>query len=142
MSFQIRELKNAVAHADHASVLPLAAMMTSRTSRRWTLFAVLAVLIAHFALAILSVRHKSPTFDETAHMTAGYAFWRFNDYRLQPENGNLPQRLAALPLVIAGAAFPDRNQDAWRRSNVWISATSSFTNRATISIRCCCAAGP
>jgi hypothetical protein len=30
------------------------------------------------------------TGDEIAHLTAGYSYWTTDDYRLQPENGNLP----------------------------------------------------
>jgi 4-amino-4-deoxy-L-arabinose transferase-like glycosyltransferase len=37
---------------------------------------------------------------------------------MQPENGNLPQRWAALPLIISNIRFPDLDQDAWRRSNM------------------------
>lgn len=81
---------------------------------------VLSLLLVHYALALGGVRAKSTTYDETAHITAGYTFWRFNDYRLQPENGNLPQRLAALPLVVSGSfVFPSRDRDEWRRSDVW-----------------------
>jgi hypothetical protein len=32
------------------------------------------------------------TNDEIAHLTAGASYWLTDDYRLQPENGNLPQR--------------------------------------------------
>ncbi len=59
------------------------------------------------------------TFDEMAHLTAGYTYWAFNDYRLHPENGNLPQRLGALPAVLSGAAFPRLDQQAWTTSNVY-----------------------
>jgi len=47
-----------------------------------------------------------PTYDEPAHLTAGYAYWRHGDFRFQPENGNLPQRLAALPLLTQNVQFP------------------------------------
>ena len=81
--------------------------------------ALAAALGLHVALATLAVVNKSNTFDEIAHLTAGYAYWAFNDYRLQPENGNWPQRLGALPAVAAKPAFPDRTGSAWRQSNVW-----------------------
>jgi len=81
---------------------------------------VVLLLLTHYLLALAGVWEKSVTYDETAHVTAGYAYWRFNDYRLNPENGNLPQRLAALPLVLSDAfTFPDRNQPAWRTSDIW-----------------------
>jgi hypothetical protein len=57
--------------------------------------------------------------DEIAHLTAGYSYWTTNDYRLQPENGNLPQRWAALPLLRRNLKFPSLDQAAWRISDVW-----------------------
>ena len=59
------------------------------------------------------------TGDEIAHLTAGYSYWTTNDYRLQPENGNLPQRWAALPLLGGKTKFPTLDQNAWRISDVW-----------------------
>ena len=79
-----------------------------------------AVLLAVFWLFMLaSLREKSLTFDEIAHATAGYTYWRFNDYRLDPENGNLPQRLAGLPLLWGGFRFPSLDSDAWHQSNAF-----------------------
>jgi hypothetical protein len=57
--------------------------------------------------------------DEIAHLTAGYSYWKTGDYRLQPENGNLPQRWAALPLLHKDLKFPPLDQAAWRISDVW-----------------------
>ena len=54
-----------------------------------------------------------------AHLTAGYSYWLTGDYRLHPENGNLPQRWAALPLLASDVTFPHRNDEAWWNSNVW-----------------------
>ena len=45
------------------------------------------VLVAHFLIAAASVREKSNTYDERDHITAGYSYWKYNDYRLYPENG-------------------------------------------------------
>jgi hypothetical protein len=59
------------------------------------------------------------TGDEIAHLTAGYSYWTTDDYRLQPENGNLPQRWAALPLLRMNLRFPTKDQTAWRVSDVW-----------------------
>lgn len=80
--------------------------------------AVIVLLALHAGLAFVSARQKSPTFDEVAHLTGGVSYWRFNDYRLQPENGNLPQRLLALPVAFADFTFPD-NPQAWEQSDVW-----------------------
>lgn len=64
-------------------------------------------------------RHFSTTVDEIAHVTAGYAYWTQHDYRLQPENGNLPQRWAALPLVARGETFPAVPSEPWIQADVW-----------------------
>jgi hypothetical protein len=70
-------------------------------------------------MAISAAGRKSPAFDEVAHLTAGYSYWLTGDYRLHPENGLLPQKWAALPLLYAGERFPPLDQLAWHRSNVW-----------------------
>jgi len=59
------------------------------------------------------------TFDETAHLTAGLSYWTTGEYRLQPENGNLPQRWAALPLLVADTALPAWEGKAWATADVW-----------------------
>ena len=79
-----------------------------------------ALLLAHFAIAVGSKLHESTTSDELVHLTAGLSYWQHHDYRLQPENGILPQRWAALPLWIAGAKFPELPDNPyWRTSDVW-----------------------
>jgi dolichyl-phosphate-mannose-protein mannosyltransferase len=79
---------------------------------------VAALLLSLYAyLAITGVREKSIVFDELAHITAGTAAWTTGDYRLFPQNGQLPQRWAALPLV-ASFRFPTREQSAWWTSDL------------------------
>lgn len=95
----------------------------------WTWPVVLALLAVYATLALTSSLDKSPTYDEPAHITAGYGYWKLNDYRLQPENGNLPQRLVSLPWVIGSAVFPDRDGVAWRTSDVWALADEFFHRR-------------
>ena len=80
-----------------------------------------AVLLGlHFVLAVGSKRNESTTSDEIAHLTGGYTYWTLNDYRFQPENGNLPQRWAALPAVAMGMRLPDLVKSPyWPTSDVW-----------------------
>jgi hypothetical protein len=79
-----------------------------------------AILLAlYYVMAVSAAAQKSQTFDELAHLTAGYTYWAFDDYRLHPENGNWPQRLAALPAVLGGAAFPTLAQPSWTRSDIY-----------------------
>lgn len=76
-----------------------------------------ALLAAYWLLAVSSVADKSVTFDELAHVTAGYSYWTSGDFRLQPENGNLPQRVAGLPLVAGAPRFPGPDEAGWRVSS-------------------------
>ena len=78
-----------------------------------------AILCLYWWMATSVSDSICTTGDEIAHLTAGYSYWKTNDYRLQPENGNLPQRIAAIPLLHRGLAFPTQEQDAWRISDVW-----------------------
>src|SRR3954471_21544769 len=88
--------------------------------RRLAPLAIVAGLLAlYYVMAVSAAAQKSMTFDEMAHLTGGYSYWAFNDYRLHPENGNWPQRLGALPAVLSGAAFPQLTQPAWTSSNVY-----------------------
>ena len=81
----------------------------------------LAVLLAlwHGIMAVTATVEKSMTADEIAHLTAGQAYNQRGDYRLQPENGNLPQRLAALPMTLAHVALPAPTTEMWRTADVW-----------------------
>ncbi len=79
---------------------------------------VVILLVAHAALALSSMRDASATFDENLHIAAGLSYWKFDDYRLQPENGNLPQRWCALPLVATGCVFP-QDEARWRVSDAY-----------------------
>src|SRR4051812_4672171 len=81
----------------------------------------LAILLSlfHAVLATTATTGKSTTADEIAHITAGHAYNTLGDYRLQPENGNLPQRLAALPLLLAKRPLPSPALESWQVANVW-----------------------
>jgi hypothetical protein len=78
-----------------------------------------AVLAAFWVFLQASLWEKSVTHDEIAHATAGFSYWKFNDYRLQPENGNLPQRVAALPLLSSRYPFPSRESAQWQLPDQW-----------------------
>lgn len=107
----------------------LESMPTQRSSvPRPVVTAIVAALLAlHAWLAVSATIDLGVTADETAHLTGGYSYWRFNDYRLQPENGNLPQRWAALPLLeMQPHLQPHEQQDEWSRSHVWLIAQRFF----------------
>jgi hypothetical protein len=101
---------------------------TKSAAARWLTGGPAAALLlaAFWVLMLASLREKSVTTDEIVHLTAGYSYWRFNDYRLNPENGNLPQRVMALPLLAGSYRFPPRETEAWRTSAEWAVADSWF----------------
>ena len=82
----------------------------------WIAAAVIALLAAHYVLAYTATLGASTTFDEPLHMVAGVAYWSLDDYRLQPENGNLPQRWCGIPLLFMNLSFPSLDQNVWRES--------------------------
>jgi tetratricopeptide (TPR) repeat protein len=82
----------------------------------WVAAGVVALLVAHYLLAYSATLGACTTFDEPLHMVAGVAYWTLDDYRLQPENGNLPQRWCAIPLVFMNLTFPTLDQPLWRES--------------------------
>lgn len=89
--------------------------------------AVTLLLAVHLLLAFRGVVGRSVTADEIAHVTAGCAYWQFNDYRLQPENGNLPQRWGALAFTLGGARLePQNNSTDWETSMVWLVGQQFF----------------
>jgi len=75
------------------------------------------LLVAFYFLMLASAADKSLTADETRHATAGYTYWRFDDYRLNPGNGTLVQRIMALPLLGGKFRFPSTDSAGWRQSD-------------------------
>jgi hypothetical protein len=90
--------------------------------------ATVAVLLAfHWWLGVSATFQKSATSDEIVHLTGGYSYWRFDDYRLQPENGNLPQRWGALPLLLEKPRLaPAEAREWWSMSHVWLIGQKFF----------------
>ena len=89
----------------------------------------LATLLAltHARPGLMATLDESPTFDEPTHLTAGYSYWLKHDYRLDPENGNLPARWAALPLLLRdGIRFPAENSAAWQHASVGLTSRQFF----------------
>jgi 4-amino-4-deoxy-L-arabinose transferase-like glycosyltransferase len=95
-------------------------MSTPAERRRpwFTAAAVAALLVLHAGLALWAAAKESVTADEILHVTGGYFYNRFGDYRIHPENGNLPQRWAALPAVLLGTKPPPlADNPYWRTSD-------------------------
>ncbi|HEY4313167.1 MAG TPA: hypothetical protein VGN12_27185 [Pirellulales bacterium] len=93
---------------------------------KWTLLFVAALLACYVGLGLTASTRKSQTGDEGAHLTGGVSYWAFNDYRIQPENGNWPQRLCGLPVWLAGYQFPSTESANWRELKQWDVAEQFF----------------
>ncbi len=95
-------------------------MSTEGRSRRLAAHAAAgALILLHAALADRSLEAKSPTFDETAHLVAGFSYWETGDFRLNPESGVLPQLWAGLVPWLGGARSPDFSGAAWESGDDW-----------------------
>jgi hypothetical protein len=97
------------------------AMTPSPAQRSAPWFAVLAALLLalHAWLGLSAAATKCATADEPGYLLAGQAYWKYQDYRLQPENGILPQRLAGLPAALRDERMPAPSDPRWSRSRLW-----------------------
>lgn len=75
-------------------------------SNRLTYIIAGILILIMFLLAIFSIIDDSFTFDETAHIAAGYSYLTQKDYRLNPEHPPLIKDLAAIPLLFLELNFP------------------------------------
>jgi hypothetical protein len=111
-------MKRALPLLVEAAFPPIFSLNTGLLSRpRYArLFGFLSVLLAVLfaAMALTALEVKSPTFDEPAHLAVGYSYWLKHDYRLGPENGMLPQRWAALPLLLTRPRFVSPENPSWQ----------------------------
>ena len=70
-----------------------------RISKTWVRAAVIALLIAQAAQIVITLHRESLTWDESAHMYAGYRMWKNGDFGLNPEHPPLVKLLATLPVL-------------------------------------------
>ncbi|MCH7552215.1 glycosyltransferase family 39 protein, partial [Patescibacteria group bacterium] len=78
-------------------------------SNRVTYLVAFFLLAAMFFAAFFSLKQDSLTFDELAHIPAGYSYLTEKDYRLNPEHPPLVKDLAAVPLLFLDLNFPSNN---------------------------------
>jgi 4-amino-4-deoxy-L-arabinose transferase-like glycosyltransferase len=69
---------------------------------RWSTAAVVVLLAIFAGELLLSVRQQTQTFDESAHIFAGYTYWKHADFGVNPEHPPLVKLVAALPLLPLG----------------------------------------
>lgn len=74
-------------------------MLSDRVRPGWLAIAAVALFIVLFAELFFSVRQNSQTFDESAHMYAGYSYWKTGDFGINPEHPPVAKMLATIPLL-------------------------------------------
>jgi hypothetical protein len=75
-------------------------MSTSQLKAATSLTAGLILFILFFVQGIFFINANSPTYDEAAHLAAGYSYLATRDFRLNPEHPPLIKQLLALPLFV------------------------------------------
>ncbi len=68
-----------------------------------------------FLLSFLSMRDDALTFDELAHIPAGYSYVKYQDYRVNPEHPPLIKSLSGIPLAFRDVNFPEGGEN-WRQT--------------------------
>jgi hypothetical protein len=67
--------------------------------KTWAWAAVVALLTVQAIQIVVVLHRESLTFDESAHMYAGYRMWKNGDFGLNPEHPPLVKLLATLPVL-------------------------------------------
>jgi hypothetical protein len=74
---------------------------------------IIGIVSAFFLIvSFLNANNDAITFDEVAHIPAGYSYLTEHDYRLNPEHPPLIKAASAIPLVFMDLNF-DTTQDFW-----------------------------
>jgi 4-amino-4-deoxy-L-arabinose transferase-like glycosyltransferase len=87
----------------------------------WHLMATVAVTTS-LIVTIFLAYNDSPVVDEPPHLSAGYTYLNYNDYKLNPEHPPILKILAAWPLIITGAKLHSQSRngqepDQWQLGN-------------------------
>jgi Dolichyl-phosphate-mannose-protein mannosyltransferase len=84
-----------------------------------TLAAVAALLVLFLALGGIFIDANSQTFDEAAHLAAGYSYWATGDFRLNTEHPPLLKLLWALPIYLFEHVPFQPDPNLWQRADAW-----------------------
>lgn len=88
-------------------------------SGRRVIWLFLAILVLYTTRSVHVAYTAAPTYDEPFHLAGGLVALKFNDYRMQPENGILPQRWLAIPHLLQATSLPPEDHPSWRTSSAW-----------------------
>src|SRR5262249_27774016 len=90
----------------------------TRPSAAWRAVPYVAFSVLLITVSFASMRQKSLTFDECAHLPAGYTYLRYGDFRMNPEHPPLVKMLAAIPLYVLHARADTDDVD-WKEARQW-----------------------
>ena len=82
---------------------------------KWVIVSFVAIFF--LTVSILGAKNDSATFDEIAHIPAGYSYLTKHEMRLNPEHPPLLKDLSAIPLFFSNLNF-DTTKDFWTKDNV------------------------
>jgi hypothetical protein len=108
--------------------------------KKWTLLAVIALLLVQALQIIFIVHRESLTWDEDDHMFAGYMMWKTGDYGLNPEHPPLVKLLATLPVLGENLWVPqlqNRNfkTEAYMDGRDWLARNDGASQRLVFRMR-------
>jgi hypothetical protein len=76
-------------------------------------------LFLYVGLAVSSLRQSAATYDEGAHLPAGYSYLVTGDHRLNPEHPPFAKLLAAAPLLLLREVSFNAHDEAWAMGRQW-----------------------
>ncbi|HEX5109014.1 MAG TPA: tetratricopeptide repeat protein [Vicinamibacterales bacterium] len=96
--------------------------------RRASALLLLAFAVVFIGLRVGSLTHKSATFDEPIHLTAGYLAAAEGDYRVDPSHPPFVRMWAALPLLVMGGVRADTSQIDRLSDEAWLQDAYRFSS--------------
>ncbi|MCA1596511.1 MAG: glycosyltransferase family 39 protein, partial [Chloroflexi bacterium] len=106
-----------------SAVAPARAILPRNAASRTAAACLALVILAVFAWRmVVSVPGNSVTYDESVHVTRGYAALKYHDLRLNIEHPVLGDALAALPLLADSRIQFPLDSAAWRSAEHWVLA--------------------
>jgi hypothetical protein len=85
---------------------PQSSIAAQRTPK-WAWWSCAGLIALHAVLLALSARVNSVTVDESAHLAAGAAYWKWGEFSVYNHNPPLLRLLGSWPAVVSGAEVPD-----------------------------------
>ena len=109
--------------------------------RKFFVPAVAALFVIYSLEMFLSARLESQTFDEPAHLYAGYSYWLRSDFGINPEHPPLVKLVASLPLLVEKPKYPEPTNVFFRadsaiggRQLLGAPGSDSLLNRARVAV--------